>query len=110
MAYTALVAVFLLLAVTGRDIHVTCEFNSKSIFIIVNVKSQDPADGDIVQCRINTYCSSGGEESTFEECCSHFLDPPGVAYTIDGGEGCRACPIGMYHNSQHSYNIVGNFL
>ncbi len=100
MAYTALVAVFLLLAVTGRDIQLNSLANST--LFSVNVKSQDPADGDIVQCRTDALCSSGGVESTFEACCSHRLDPPGVAYTIDGGEGCRACPIGMYHNLQHS--------
>ncbi len=52
-----------------------------------------------MQCRTDMFCSSGGVESTFEACCSNRLDPPGIAYTIDGGEGCRACPIGMYHNS-----------
>ena len=54
-----------------------------------------PAVGDIVQCRTDAFCSSGGVDSTFEACCSHRLDPPGIAYTIDGVEGCRACPIGM---------------
>ncbi len=104
MAYTALVAVFLLLTMAGRIFNLIAliAILTNSTLFSVNVESQDPADGDIVQCRTNTFCSSEGEESTFEACCSHRLDPPGVAYTIDGGEGCRACPIGMYHNMQHS--------
>ncbi len=59
-----------------------------------------------MQCRTDRFCSSGGVESTFEACCSHRLDPPGVAYTIDGVAGCNLCPIGMYHNLQYDIAIA----
>ena len=53
-----------------------------------------------MQCSTDRFCSSGGVQSTFEACCSHRLDPPGVAYTIEGGKYCKLCPIGMYTMSQ----------
>ena len=50
---------------------------------------------DMVVCRTQRTCDGRGESGfTAEECCNHDLDPPGVAYTIPGVEGCNICATG----------------
>lgn len=49
----------------------------------------------MVMCSVDKFCNqTPGVESTQIDCCNHNIDPPGLAYTIPGVEGCQLCPVG----------------
>ncbi len=52
-----------------------------------------------VQCRISHNCEDVYVNTTKEECCNHNLEPHGLAYTIEGTEGCHLCPTGNYQST-----------
>ena len=60
------------------------------ILFAVIVESQD-----LVSCYNDARCSQEDSVmSTINDCCTNGIDPPGVAYSIPGMEGCEVCPKG----------------
>ena len=43
---------------------------------------------DVVSCRTDQFCASNPITTTRHECCR----TTGIAYTVEGVEGCLTCP------------------